>query len=408
MVEEKIGKEIKEIYWKPSYPFVVGVFYLLQGLYLTALQVYQSVYMTDVWVLDYGTIAFMTAILFIPGYLKSFTGLLSDGVAFGKFGRRRPYILIGGIAFIPLFLILAFITDFGPPWVVIMVTLTFFWILVDGTLDALSVDVTPPEKKGIIQGAGWGCRSLGAALGSIIVTILALQFGWGVAIITMGVIAILMSFSGILIKEPPVTKGNLPSKKVFKETFSKSNIWIGFIFVVLMMTCVGIMMFIGPFLLRNIEFSLADYGIAMMLMQIGSFVGSLIVGKFSDKYGAKKIIYIISILYWCAIIPWLFLSSGSSLGLVLFITLIFGFVYGGMMVSVMRIAMELSPRAIGGFAFATFASACNFGMVFVGSLMIGAFEPLLGLPVAFFVLIPFTIVGVILLRFIKPWKPESK
>ncbi len=408
MVEEEIGKEIKDKYWKPSYPFVVGVFYLLQGLYLTGLQVYQNVYMTDVWKLDYGTIAVMSAILMIPGYLKSFTGLLSDRVAFGKYGRRRPYILIGGIAFIPCFLILAIITDFGAPWVFIIIMVYFSWVLVDGTLDALTVDVTPSEKRGIMQGAGWGARGLGAALGSILLTTVALAFGWTMAIITMGLIAIFMSLSGVFMKEPPITKENLPSKKVFKETFSKSNTWIGFIFAIISMAAVGIMMFYGPFLLRNVGISLSDFGIAMMVMQSGNFVGCLIVGKFSDKFGAKKMIYVMSILYWCGMIPWLFLGFDSPFGLVLLISLIFGLLLGGIMVPVLRIGMELSPSSIGGFMFATFASACNFGIAVVGSLTIGAFEPLLGLPVAFFVLIPYTIVAVIILRFVKPWKPESK
>ncbi len=405
---EDVVKDIRWNYWRPSIPVFVGLFYVFQGLYLTALSVYQSVFMTNVWGLPYGTIAWLSAVLLIPGYLKSFTGLLSDRVPWMRLGRRRPYIIVGGLAYIPCFMLLASITEFGLPWIAAIILATWAWVLVDGTLDALTVDVTPPEKMGLVQGAAWGCRGVGAAIGSMVITMVALQYGWTTAIYIIGAIAILMAVSGLLIKEPPVRQETLPNVKDFKEVFSKSSTWAGFVYTMIYFASAGMMWFFGPFLLRNVGISIADLGIAMAVMQIGNFVGCMIVGRASDKVGAKKTSYVMSILFWCGLAFWMTLTPGASWAWILAVSAIYGLVSGGLTTPLLRIIMELSPPVLGGFMFATYASTANFGAGTIGALTIGYFAPMLGLPMAIYSLIPYTIVGCILLPFTRPWDPSKE
>ena len=394
-------------YWRSYYPVLEGLFYVFQGLYLTALSVYQSVFMTKVWALPYTTIAMLSSVLMIPGYLKSFTGLLSDRVPWGRFGRRRPYILIGAIAYLPCFVLLASIKEFGLPWMAMIILATWVWVLVDGTLDALTVDVTPPEKMGLMQGTAWGCRGIGAAIGSVMITQVGLKYGWATGIYLIGGLASLMAVSGLFMREPPVRKEVLPGIRDFKETFSKRRTWVGFAYTILYFASNGMMMIFAPFMLRNVGISVADLGIVMAAVQIGNFIGCMVVGRASDAFGAKKIGYGISVVFWCGLALWMTLSSGASWTWILAVSAVYGFVSGGLTVPMLRIIMELSPPTLGGFMFATYASAANFGAATVGALTIGHFVPMLGLPMAIFTLIPYTIVGCILLPFTEPWAPSK-
>ena len=102
----------KQKNFKNYYFYVELLFYFLQGIYVAGLQVYITYYMTHVFKLDYATIATVASLAALPTYLKMFTGLLSDRVYVGKFGRRKPYLIMGGILFIPAFIALSTITTF--------------------------------------------------------------------------------------------------------------------------------------------------------------------------------------------------------------------------------------------------------------------------------------------------------
>ena len=100
----------KQRNFKNYYFYVELLFYVLQGIYVAGLQVYIVYYTTNVFKLDYAAIATVTALSGLPTYLKMFTGLLSDRVPVGKFGRRKPYLIMGGVLFIPAFIVLSTIT----------------------------------------------------------------------------------------------------------------------------------------------------------------------------------------------------------------------------------------------------------------------------------------------------------
>jgi len=404
---EMVEGDVREKYWRPYYPVVQGSFYFFQGLYLTALMMYMTVFMTKIWNLPYETMAFINMMMMIPGYMKSFTGLLSDRVPWGSLGRRRPYILVGTLAYIPAFLVLGGIAEYGWAWIGALILTTWCWVLVDGTLDALTVDVTPTRNMGVMQGVAWGCRGAGAAAGSILAALFASAYGWTITIYIIGLLAFLMGLSALLIREPPVTRESLPGIEAFRRVFSKKTTWLGFLFTIIFMAGVSSFMFAGPFLMRNIKLSTTELGIALATIQVGSFFGSLLFGKVSDKFGAKKTVYLIIPLFWFSLALWFILAPGMWWQ-ILAVTAIYGFFYGGYNAPVLRIIMELSPPVLGGFMFATYASTANIGMGVVGNMTIGYFVPYLGMPTAALTLIPYTIVGALILYFMKVWEPVSE
>jgi len=398
-------EDIRERYWKSYYPVVQGIFYACQGLYMVALMLYTTVFMTKIWNLPYPTIAFVNMMMLIPGYLKSFTGLLSDRVPWGRFGRRRPYLIVGSLAFIPAFAILGGVTEYGWTWIAALILANLCWILVDGTLDALTVEVTPARNMGLMQGVAWGCRGAGSAAGSLLAAFLADTYGWTTTVYIIGLLAFLMGISSLFVKEPPLTKEKLPSIRTFKEVFSQKTTWLGFIFILMFLAGVAQWWLYGPFLMRNVGLDTNEVGIVISIAWLGCFFGSIVFGKISDKFGAKKTIYLICPLFWLSVTLWFTLTT-STWWWILAATLIYGFFYGGYNAPALRIIMELSPPALGGFMFATYASIANLGMMVVGNMTIGYVVPYLGMPTSTLVLIPYTIVGILIVHFMKIWKPS--
>ena len=67
------------------------------------------------------------------------------------------------------------------------------WMLVDSTLDALTVDITPHESSGKIQSAASGSRSVGVAVGTLFVSLLGPRIGWTPVLVALGAGALLQS-----------------------------------------------------------------------------------------------------------------------------------------------------------------------------------------------------------------------
>jgi hypothetical protein len=70
--------------------------------------------------------------------------------------------MIAAIAYAVSFALLAEIQSFGTSWVAAVVMSILAWVVADGCFGALTVDVTPPDKAGLMQGIAWGSRGLGA------------------------------------------------------------------------------------------------------------------------------------------------------------------------------------------------------------------------------------------------------
>ncbi|MBN2155476.1 MAG: MFS transporter [Candidatus Lokiarchaeota archaeon] len=404
--------------WKKSYLVSVGSFYLFQGLYATAINLYKDNFLVNIANVDVSFFGIFTFLYAIPLYLKMFPGLLSDRVPIGRFGRRKPYILIGTLLYIPCFLILMFSkqTDVTWPWFFSLLGVQWVWVLVDGTLDALTVDITPENKKGIMQGVAWGSRGIGGVIASIILMILASVLGWQVTIALIGLFAVIQAFSGLFLKEPPIRRENLPPlKKVFKQTFFNRQVLFGFIFSLIASVTTASFLFFVPVFSGIGGVVGLNLGLIYAVGMAGSFLGAVVFGKISDNIGAKKTFIITAISFWIGVALWIPIRPGISLIYLFIIALIYGINIGGFMASSNRIAMELSDvvfmkngePGIEGFMFSTFSAVQNFGTQGLGPLIVSAVSIYLNLPYAFFVLIPFTLVAILLLKFVKPWIPKQ-
>ena len=78
--------------------FFFAALYFVQGAALAYVVNFQKPYLL-VQGIDKTTMGIFTGLLLVPFILKVFLGLLSDRVPLGRFGSRRPYMVIGLLLF---------------------------------------------------------------------------------------------------------------------------------------------------------------------------------------------------------------------------------------------------------------------------------------------------------------------
>jgi len=396
----------KEV-WRSWYPIAEGVFYFCQGFYLTGMFMYLSVFMINIFKLSFAFVAMLNSVLALPIYLKMFPMAFCDKFPVGKYGRRRPYIMMAAVAYAICYGILSTMMEFSSLWVALIIISMLAWVVADGNLDALTIDVTPPEKYGLMQGVAWGCRGLGAAFGGIAFALMAARMNWSIIVALIGLFAVIECFSGVLMKEPKITKERLASVEAFKRVAKKRETWVGALYLFLASAGTASFGTLGSsYFVAQAKIDQMTLGITLSILNSGMFIGSFVAGTFSDRIGTKKALIIGNVLVIIAcgllvtIVPgnlsWLYTAA-----------LLIGIFQGAQMTSMLRMYMELSPPEIGGSIFATYASIANAGMVVLGGLTVSFFTPIVGQALSMVSVVPYVIVASLMLPFMKLYEPKK-
>lgn len=393
----------KQRNFKNYYFYVELLFYVLQGIYVAGLQVYIVYYTTNVFKLDYAAIATVTALSGLPTYLKMFTGLLSDRVPVGKFGRRKPYLIMGGVLFIPAFIVLSTITTYSVIWLGAIILCNICFVIVDGTADALTVDITPDEHTSKMQGFANGGRYVGMAIGVALAGALPGIVGWSVVAIFLGVAAAGQAFATLLFKELPEAKEKeklIPIKSAVKIGFGNRGAWLGLLFAVFFMGAMGMAIMVGPVVMKNTNS--AVYGMATMTQYIAVAAGAFVVGQLVEKIGGltTRNIAILFVAIWVLMCPWLLVNGHwDNTFMVIFAHATMGFARGAVSVITYAVLMRLCSESIEGFMFSIFTSVMNLGLQMVSPKIIAYFGETLGMGMvpAMFTMIPMMLIGMLLI-----------
>lgn len=406
-----LSMDRKKEAWRDYYVWLEAISYFFQGYYMSGLSVYMVVMMAG-WKLPLSVQAVIAAIAFIPGYLKMFTGLLSDRIPVYSWGRRKPYIILGAALYIPAFVLMILIRDFSWFWVAAVGMAFFAWVLVDGTLDALTVDVTPEEKAGTIQGAANGARAVGYGLAALSVPFLGPKLGWELVIGVIGLFAFLQAVVVLLFRELPITLQELQEKmpvgKVFKQTFGIARSWLAIGFSLCVLAPVAIRNVSQSYLMTTLKWGenpslLQAYGIVVFIAYLGNLAGALLVGPLLKQHEQDFKAYAwITLASWLGIATWLLLLIYEPTPLLVgFIQFCFGLGLGMITTSAYAIVMQVTPASIEGFFFATLTSAMNIGSIGLGPILITRVGDAIGSMIpAFNVTIIFNILGLVALYFI--------
>jgi MFS family permease len=366
----------RESVWRDYYLGVQSFFYFAQGVAMGAL-LFLTAFLGYLNVDEFGRILFQ-AVIWLPWYLKIFFGVLSDNVPIRHYGRRKPYIIIAGVAGIIGWITLPLYTEFSMLLVVSGILASFGTGMSDATIDALAVDITPQRRRGALQGLSWGFRGLGLGITTLLAGVLADANAWLIVFSIPGLLVSLSCFCVLIFKEIPLPEDfKRVSMQVYKQAFSNRNVQLCFIFNLFAAAAIAILPLVQTLLEVGLGFNLATVGLVFSLFSIGLFLGSLLFGVLGDRISVRKSLPMNSAVYAVVIISALFFNL-LDLTLAMIFFFLVGFTSGGYQTTQLRINMDNTPVVASGTIFNLYNSIANLGLFAIGALAIAALEGFTG------------------------------
>lgn len=335
--------------------------YFLEGAVLTYFTAFNVLYLRS-FDLSYSLIGIVGGITLLPFILKIFIGLLSDRVNLFKMGHRKPYIVLGLVLQTLAFLLLPF---FNPGnqfnlYLTLMVLVALGMSTYDTTTDGLSIDTTPAEDRGLVQGLMVGGRALSMILTAVLMGIFADRGQWVnifYLIAGLGVLTLALAF---VVQEK---KERAPEMQFSKAAFSafkdKSFILflvLGVIYPLALYSAQGM---VGAFLNEGLGISLTTVGLYTSVFGVGTIFGGVIGGPLMKKIGERASI-LAALLITSAVT--FVLAVTPSAGLMWAVVFLFGFAFGYYETVYFALGMDFSDPRIAAFMFSIIMAVGNFGI----------------------------------------------
>ena len=390
----------KQQNFRKSFFAIETVFYFLQGIYISGLIILTDYQMKVLFGLDFSTITTIIFIIGIPTYLKMVTALISDRVSIGKLGKRKPYLLIGAVFFAVSFTLLYSIQEYSVYYIIVLLLSYVGFMFVDGTADAMTVDLTPVNEASRMQGFAQGGRYAGWALAYILGSRLAPQIGWHNFTLLLGVVAIAQALVPLLFKEieAPKKKKNPGIIDSIKLSFGNWPAIQGLIFALVFMSSIGITSIMGPLLLDKV--GLRVYGDSRLIGYIVLSISTATIGSLIRKFGGftNRNVYFSFAAIWLLFTPWLLvMQNWDNIALIYLAQIGMGIARGIVIVVTYALIMPLCNSSVEGFMFATFTSLMNLGRG-TASKIIAFFGETLdwGIVPSIFLIMPIMAIGLLM------------
>lgn len=368
--------ESKYLVWRDYYFGIQGVFYFAQGVAMGAL-FFLTAFLDFLSLSPFERIA-VQAIIWLPWYLKIIFGILSDNVPIRTFGRRKPYIFTAGIVGVIGWLTLPLHAVFGPLLLVSGILASLGTSMSDATIDALAVDITPPQKRGMMQGVSWGSRGIGIGISGLIVGVLADANQWFIIYAVPGIIVSLACFLVLLFKENPLPPDfkRVPAA-VYKGVFKTKEVLVCMLFQILSGAGIAILAIMQTYLDESVGFDNTTIGVIFVIFSLGMFCGAVVFGLLGDKVSVRLTLPITTAFYALLVMTVLLLNLGDFAIASAFFLLV-GIANGGYEATQMRISMDNSPSIVAGSMYNLYNSLSNLGQTAIGAILIAALVDALG------------------------------
>jgi MFS transporter, PAT family, beta-lactamase induction signal transducer AmpG len=347
-----------------------ALIYFVQGAMLTFFMSYNVLYLRSFQV-DFSVIGFVNGIMLIPFILKIFIGLLSDRVNFFGLGHRKPYIILGLSLQSMGFL---FLTGINP------IEQTFFYIVIllltalgmstyDTCTDGFSIDTTPKDQRGKVQGMMVGGRALSSIISAFAFGLLAKRQAWTALFLIIAGLSLSALIFVLSIKEPVREANETEEKptspmKALGQSSYLTFLLIGLIYPLALYSTNSM---ISPFLHEALGVGMNTVGAMLASFGIGSVIGALTAGPQMKKLGrAKSLFTALAITVFATIC----LVLIQNVMLIWGVIILFGIAFGYYETIFFALAMDFAQAGIAAFMF-------SISMA-VGNLGIGAGQPLAG------------------------------
>lgn len=362
--------------WRDWFLIIQGIFYFAQGCAFVAIILIPVFLQNELGVSALDSIK-AQSIIMIPWYIKIVFGVLSDNVPIKNLGRRKPYILFAGLIGIFGWFLFPSFTEYNSYVILCGFFIALCVAVADTVLDSLGVDITPPHRRGHMQGVGWGFRGLGGAITGVLFGRIVETNGYNIAYYVIGGIMVVGCFSALLLKEHPITPDNFQTIKVsltdFKHEFKKTDTGLITLFNIFAGAGIAIVLVLSTYMNDELGISIEGLGLGVTFFAVGQFIGALTLGILGQKMNLKPVFLVNTFLYILLILSLLVIPLETGrLTVVYFVIFLVGSINGGYEANQMRINMEFSVGKISGTMYSWFNSISNVAQTALGALIIAA------------------------------------
>jgi len=338
-----------------------GAVYFVEGAVLTYFSTFNVLYLRT-FGLSYTRIGIVGGITLVPFVLKIFIGLLSDRVNLAGLGHRKPYIVLGLVLQSLAFLLIPLVSPVNQFsfFIVVCVLAALGMSTYDTCTDGLSIDTTPEEERGTVQGIMVGGRALSAIVTAAAIGFLSQRGLWPTVFILIGGLGLLIIPLALAVGEP---KKRPPGKEFSRAAFRSLLNWafllfllLGLVYPLALYSANGM---IGAFLNEELRVTLERVGLYTSVFGIGAVVGSLVGGPLMSRIGRRAsitaaLLLTSAVTFGLAALP----STGSAWAVVF----LFGVAFGYYETVYMAIGMDFSDPRIAAFMFAFIMAVGNIGI----------------------------------------------
>jgi len=360
-----------------------GGIYFVEGALLTYFSAFSVLYLRT-FDLSYSRIGLIGGISLVPFVLKIFIGLLSDKVNLAGWGYRKPYILIGLV----LQAVAIFCIQFVNPvsqfalFLTLMVLTALGMSTYDTCADGLSIDTTPEEDRGLVQGIMVGGRALSSIVFAAIFGLLSFNGNWPMVFTLIAVVAVLVIFIALPVKEAEKRSTEAAYQKgafkAFKDWGFILFMVLGILYPLALYSANGM---VGPFLNEALGIPLDGVGVYLSVFGVGTVLGALVGGPLMKRIGRRNSILAALILTSAVTAA---MALVPSAGLAWVVEFAFGVAFGYYETVYFAMGMDFCDPRIAAFMFSIIMAVGNIG-IGLGAPLAGSLVDNMGFKAMFWI-----------------------
>jgi PAT family beta-lactamase induction signal transducer AmpG len=372
-----------------------------------------------------GEIGAFLGISLLPWSFKLINAPVMDRFTFLPMGRRRPWVMVGQLGLVTVFLLHALIDDPATNLTVLTALgfmVSFFSSFQDVAVDGMAIDIVPLDQQARANGIMWGAKTVGisssVALGSVLLNT------WGFAptvCVFSAAIGAIMLFPLLLRERPgerllPWTEGETSPAAAANQLHDWGTIFGSLVkvFFLPMSLLMGIAVFsssIGKGLFDAVlpvmtvqELGWADTGYSRIFAAanlVSGLLGMLIGGVLVDFFGRVRMMTVFLGSLAVVVGSMALLSPfWSQDGVVAAFIVGFYVIHVMYTIAVFATAMQLCWKRVAATQFTLYMAVSNLGLS-AGAALMGALSERFAYPVVIAAYLAFAGFSLCLLRFVR-------
>ncbi len=359
-----------------------GGVYVVEGGLLTYFSAFNAIYLRT-YDMSFSRIGLIGGIMMVPFVLKVFIGLLSDKVNLAGLGYRKPYIIIGLV----LQAVTIFLIQFVNPVNQFGLFLTFMLLAAlgmstyDTCSDGLSIDTTPKEERGLVQGIMVGGRALSSIVFAAVFGLLSASGNWWMVFTIMAVLALVVLFIALPVIEAEKKREAVSQKGVFTAFKDKGFLLFMALGILYPLGLYGSNGMVGPFLNEGLGIPLDGVGAYFSVFGVGTVLGAVVGGPLVKRFGRRNSITTALVL---TVIVTAAMALVPSAGMAWVVVFAFGVAFGYYETVYFAMGMDFCDPRIAAFMFSITMAVGNIG-IGLGSPLAGVLVDNMGFKAMFVV-----------------------